>query len=111
MTSECSEAPQVLAAWYEANKERFAPPICNKLMHKKQLTVTLNDTKDMQDIGEAYKSLADGAGVAVLVKDVGGEPLTASLGEGDSDVDDPVRRGALDGHGSVGHGVSYKSAS
>lgn len=33
------DAPVVLADWYEENKALFAPPICNKLMHKKQLTV------------------------------------------------------------------------
>lgn len=25
-------------AWYEANKASFAPPVCNKLMHRNQLT-------------------------------------------------------------------------
>jgi len=31
--------PLELPKWYEENKELFAPPICNKLMHKDQLTV------------------------------------------------------------------------
>jgi len=31
--------PLCLSAWYEENKELFAPPICNKLMHKDQMTV------------------------------------------------------------------------
>jgi 3-hydroxyanthranilate 3,4-dioxygenase len=25
-------------AWYETHKEQFAPPVCNKLMHRNQLT-------------------------------------------------------------------------
>eukprot|EP00928_Gymnodinium_smaydae_P040658 TRINITY_DN27556_c0_g3_i1.p1 TRINITY_DN27556_c0_g3~~TRINITY_DN27556_c0_g3_i1.p1 ORF type:complete len:343 (-),score=74.06 TRINITY_DN27556_c0_g3_i1:18-1001(-) len=32
-------APVVLSKWYEENRELFSPPICNKLMHKDQLTV------------------------------------------------------------------------
>jgi len=28
-----------LCAWYEENKQLFSPPICNKLMHKDQLTI------------------------------------------------------------------------
>jgi len=31
--------PLELPRWYEENKALFAPPICNKLMHKDQLTV------------------------------------------------------------------------
>jgi len=31
--------PVQLDAWYEENKALFSPPICNKLMHKDQLTV------------------------------------------------------------------------
>ena len=33
------ERKENIPAWYEANKALFSPPICNKLMHKKQLTV------------------------------------------------------------------------
>lgn len=33
------EKPQVLNAWYEENKHLFGPPICNKLMHKNQLSI------------------------------------------------------------------------
>jgi 3-hydroxyanthranilate 3,4-dioxygenase len=33
------EAVYQVDAWYEANKELFFPPVCNKLQHKKQLTV------------------------------------------------------------------------
>jgi 3-hydroxyanthranilate 3,4-dioxygenase len=33
------DAPVVASEWIEANKESFKPPICNKLMHKKLLTV------------------------------------------------------------------------
>lgn len=28
-----------VAAWHEENRALFAPPICNKLMHKEQITV------------------------------------------------------------------------
>jgi len=31
--------PVVLSTWYEENKALFSPPICNKLMHKDQLTI------------------------------------------------------------------------
>ena len=33
------QAVQHVEQWYEANKDVFAPPICNKLMHKDQLTI------------------------------------------------------------------------
>mmetsp|Transcript_52432 Transcript_52432/g.111729 ORF Transcript_52432/g.111729 Transcript_52432/m.111729 type:complete len:320 (+) Transcript_52432:315-1274(+) len=32
-------APVILPKWYEENKALFSPPICNKLMHKDQLTI------------------------------------------------------------------------
>jgi len=32
-------APVKLCDWYEENKQLFSPPICNKLMHKDQLTI------------------------------------------------------------------------
>lgn len=32
-------APLKLAEWYEENKALFSPPVCNKLMHKDQLTI------------------------------------------------------------------------
>ena len=28
-----------IESWYEENKALFSPPVCNKLMHKKQLNV------------------------------------------------------------------------
>lgn len=31
--------PLEVNAWYEENKALFAPPVCNKLMHKDQLTI------------------------------------------------------------------------
>jgi len=31
--------PTDIWGWYEENKELFFPPVCNKLLHKKQLTV------------------------------------------------------------------------
>jgi 3-hydroxyanthranilate 3,4-dioxygenase len=31
--------PTDVMAWYEENRELFSPPICNKLMHKEQLSV------------------------------------------------------------------------
>ena len=33
------EAVYHLDAWYDANRHLFDPPVCNKLMHKKQLSV------------------------------------------------------------------------
>ena len=33
------EAVYHLDTWYEANRELFSPPVCNKLMHKRQLSV------------------------------------------------------------------------
>jgi 3-hydroxyanthranilate 3,4-dioxygenase len=33
------EAVYHLQMWYEANRQLFNPPVCNKLMHKKQMTV------------------------------------------------------------------------
>ena len=35
----CTASPIKLQEWYEENKTLFAPPICNKLMHKNQMTV------------------------------------------------------------------------
>ena len=34
---ECE--PTNIDAWYEENKALFFPPVCNKLLHKDQLTV------------------------------------------------------------------------
>jgi 3-hydroxyanthranilate 3,4-dioxygenase len=31
--------PTDVMQWYEENRESFAPPICNKLLHKEQLSV------------------------------------------------------------------------
>lgn len=33
------ESKYNVAEWCEANKDSFHPPVCNKLMHKKQLSV------------------------------------------------------------------------
>ena len=33
------EAVYNLDAWYNANRHLFDPPVCNKLMHKKQLSI------------------------------------------------------------------------
>ena len=33
------EAVYDLQAWYGANRHLFDPPVCNKLMHKKQLSI------------------------------------------------------------------------
>jgi 3-hydroxyanthranilate 3,4-dioxygenase len=33
------EAVYHLESWYQANEHLFSPPVCNKLMHKKQLSV------------------------------------------------------------------------
>ena len=33
------QAVHHLDQWYEENKELFSPPVCNKLMHKEQMTV------------------------------------------------------------------------
>lgn len=38
--------------WYEQNKKQFNPPVCNKLMHKGQLSIMLLGTPGvMQTIG------------------------------------------------------------
>lgn len=33
------QAVHHLDTWYEENKELFSPPVCNKLMHKEQMTI------------------------------------------------------------------------
>ncbi|CAD7928144.1 unnamed protein product [Amoebophrya sp. A25] len=37
--SECLLRPLSVSSWYEEHKAEFAPPICNRLMHKNQMTV------------------------------------------------------------------------
>jgi len=38
---EINEKPKILEEWYQEHKAEFVPPICNRLMHKNQMTVII----------------------------------------------------------------------
>ena len=67
------EAVYDLDRWYDANRSLFSPPVCNKLMHKKQLSIMWvggpNTRTDYHlDQGSEFFYMVRGSMVLVTIK-------------------------------------------